>query len=288
MRPFGFSSLLFLDCERGGTDKLVYVEVGKMSYEDITNTAATLFHVGSAELRIVRIDLATDVVGYSVEWFRRRASVSRKRSGREIGTLYGDTMERGVETLTFGRRPNMFRIYDKLAQLCLRAKKICGLEPTLLNSTEAGNPHVPLTRVERQYGGGKIPSELATLASLRDRALTINPFEPLEFLAGPTPIPVSADLGGSQYLKLIGLRRLIELNGYQATVSELNQRTGGKGKRLIRHIQGLDDDEPNEPPDLLSLYRESLACQLDPHCYRGVGNTPPATRSMDAESDDGS
>jgi len=128
---------------------------------------------------------------------------------------------------------------------------------------ESWTEGVAVTRVERQYGGNRIPEQLATLGRIQAEALNINPFEPLEFSAtGFAPIP--DDLGGSAFLKTLGMRTLVEDLGRQGAMAELNHRSRGKAKRLLRGIPGYSgNDEPVKFPDLLTKYRQSLAAQLD-------------------------
>jgi hypothetical protein len=266
LRPDGLSSVLYLNSKASGSDKLVLFGVGEMSFAEITSQVATLFYGDTERLKVKRIDLAVDVVDYSVRWFKGHTSVAMKRSGCEFGRLYRDERAR-VETLYFGARPNVIRIYDKLAQLRVQTRRTKMRWQQVGASPHAGNESCeqsrPLTRVEHQYGGGRIPQELETLGNLRDKALNINPFEPLEFSAtGYAPIP--DDLGGSPFLKTLGMRTLVADRGLQGAMAELNHRTGGKAKRLLRSIPGYsDEDEPVKFPDLVTKYRQSLAAQLN-------------------------
>jgi len=286
LRGHGFSSLLFLNSKPRGSDKLALIGVGAMSYERIKSEVGALFGTDIQALEIMRIDLAVDLFGYSVKWFKDNVCASRRSSRGEVGRLYRHTVRRGVETLYIGAWPNQFRIYDKIAQLEAEARRAKWQQQTVGTQRHAHGEllrqGVPLTRVERQYGGGKIPEQLATLGNLAEKAPTMNPFEPLEFLSGPTCLSIPADLGASQFLKCFGMYMHKQLHGYQATLAELNKRSKGKGKRLVRNIEALGGAQHTQPPDLLSLYRETLACQLDPLGHHGAGNTSPAVVSMEA------
>ncbi len=253
--------MLYIDNKSSGTSKLVLKDVGGLPYRRVLDEAVALFQTDVLALKVTRIDLAVDVNGFPVTWFRDHICVRNRRSRCEIGTLsYRTTVSREVETIYLGARPNLFRIYDKIAQL--RAEN----HGAPLDKSWPKNAIV--TRVERQYGGKRIPKQLATLGQVREQALRINPFEPIEFSpAGPGPIPVG--LGGSAYLKVLGMRKLVADRGLQGAIAELNQRTGGKGRRLLRGIQGFsDNDQPMELPDLLTKYRQWLAAQFNDNTYQ--------------------
>ena len=63
---------------------------------------------------IMRIDCAADIYGHSVEWFRQNARVTLKRYSSEHSRFVSEHAQ--VQTLYFGKRPNLFRIYDKIQQ----------------------------------------------------------------------------------------------------------------------------------------------------------------------------
>jgi len=50
-----------------------------------------------------------------------------------------------------------------------------------------------LTRVERQYGGGRIPDEISIVGALFRNVATINPFEPLVLCPNGKPDPCPDD-----------------------------------------------------------------------------------------------
>jgi hypothetical protein len=271
LRNLGLSSRLYLTSRATGSHKLVLIGVGAMSYEEILNQLRAVFVTDVLALRIARIDLAVDVFGYSVAWFRDHTYVAKKRSGGEIGkSSYGAVATRVVETLYFGTRPNLFRIYDKWAQLEAEAardrRRIQRFSAASDNASEPPSYDTCLTRVERQYGVGKIPMQLATVGALAKDALEINPFESLQFTTGTDISTVPAHFGASTYLKVLGLKALIASCGYQGALKELNPRNGGKGKRLADAlVPYMQDGQRTKSPNLASLYRQFLSAQLAPN-----------------------
>jgi hypothetical protein len=74
--------------------------------------------------------------------------------------------------LYFGKRPNIFRIYDKTEEQRVeyrRANRKRDAEKQMLTFEERyGHSETEiLTRVKRQYGGGRVPKQIATLGRLQ-------------------------------------------------------------------------------------------------------------------------
>ena len=111
LRRYGLSSILYFDCRWSGNHKLEIVGTGMMTLPEIASEINNVFDVDPRSAEIMRIDLAVDVQGYPVEWFQRRARVSHKRYTSEYGRFVSEHAQ--VQTLYFGKRPNIFRIYDK-------------------------------------------------------------------------------------------------------------------------------------------------------------------------------
>ena len=87
---------------------------------------------------------------------------------------------RGVETIYFGKRPNVIRVYNKVAErqyqysrMLARAKRN-NIPVTELQTFEQIYGHSPtgcvLTRVERQIAGGRIPEQIGTFGAPAVRA----------------------------------------------------------------------------------------------------------------------
>ena len=272
LRGAGLSGILYLVSRVSGSNKLVISRAGGLPYRHILGDIGALFDVEVLALQVMRIDLAVDVVGYPMAWFRENVAVRRRYCRDEIGTVsYRTKVRRGIETMYFGRRPNLIRVYDKIAQLKAEGRRRKKLDDIPNADKESWPDGVNVTRVERQYGGKGIPSQLSTLGAIQVEGPIIDPFKPLEFSAlGSAAIP--DDLGGASFLKAFGLTRLIQERGCHASIAELNRRTGGKGKRLFCNVLGYRSKEVKEAPDLLALYRQSLATQLEQESTGRVGN----------------
>src|SRR6266446_1471864 len=136
-----------------------------------------VFQVDAEKLSIMRLDLAVDVPGISVSWFAEHTRVRHKRWLARLGVI--DTSEMGnreIQTLYYGKRPNVIRIYNKVEEYRAQYQRILrrvppGVTPPtfadLFRVFEFG--HI-LTRVERQMGGGRIPAAVATVGDLRNCA----------------------------------------------------------------------------------------------------------------------
>jgi len=73
-----------------------------------------VFAIDAAQLTIMRIDLAADIKGIPVHSFKGNVRAKWKRTASEIGR-YSMVGKLGVETLTLGKRPNVYRFYNKIA-----------------------------------------------------------------------------------------------------------------------------------------------------------------------------
>src|SRR5215472_13088683 len=89
---------------------------------------------------------------------------------------YARMGQKYVQTYYLGKRPNCFRVYDKLAEYhCQYARFMRKLsdaaEPPSFEELY-GYPAngITLSRVERQIGGGRVPAELQTFGCLRASA----------------------------------------------------------------------------------------------------------------------
>ena len=119
LRPFGYKTIVHLFCKHGerGDHKIEIVDTGTMGFREMVHEVRRVFSIpiGSEPfLDVMRVDLAADVNDVPVSWFKDRVRVQFKRFGCEIGTYI--QMGRGPETLYFGKRPNCFRIYDKVEE----------------------------------------------------------------------------------------------------------------------------------------------------------------------------
>lgn len=195
----------FLDA--GGNHKLEFLDTGKRGFSFLLGECMRIFDIDPLKCGVMRVDCAADVPGVGVPWFHQRTRVRWKQFASEIGVLcmepagadaslvYAQMGKREVQTLYFGKRPNYYRIYDKVAQwraeyLQFRGRdnsaralvkrtmkagatpediewqfKAIGVNPDaddcipsfeeIYGISETG---YTLTRCERQIGGGQVPT----------------------------------------------------------------------------------------------------------------------------------
>lgn len=274
LRPYGYELVLHAHCKhgKGGNHKLELMETGQKLFKDLVSEINRVFVVDPMQLQIMRIDLTADVVGVPVWFFQDSLRAAFKQVANDIEkAVQFSRLGRGeIQTLYLGSRPNCFRIYNKIAELKKQyaALKRNETEEQQLPSFEElyGYPSegLVLTRVERQFGGSRIPDELSTLRALKENATTFDPFASLEFLScnKPEPDPDAYDL--MKFLAGLGLCHLIREHGMQRTRKFVNKQSRGNAARTFRE---LSDFLPRTGtdfsiPDLTGLYRDSVQKQL--------------------------
>jgi len=261
----GLPSKLYFRHRRNGNHKLEIARTAGMTLHGIISAIGKLFLIDPWLLEIMRIDFAVDVPDYTVEWFRRRARVIHKRSSAEHGQF---SFERTtIQTLYFGKRPHLFRIYDKAEQERSQHRHSCKrnrneLGHSVFEQKYGYSPDTVLTRVERQYGAGRVPKEIGTLAKLQQNVLTLNPFERLRFLPSTISENSANQLTGDAFLKTHGFLRLLELHGNAEATRILDHKTSRNTQRLLRQLHCMLADPQYEPPDLVRLFREAVQQQL--------------------------
>jgi hypothetical protein len=97
--------------DRKTGDKLELVETALLSLAEMRSIQEEVFAHPARENRVLRIDLAADVEGTTVDWFRENTQVRMKQMMREWH--HTTASGRHAETLTMGQKPNQFRVYDK-------------------------------------------------------------------------------------------------------------------------------------------------------------------------------
>jgi hypothetical protein len=265
LRCYGLRSILFMGQRRNLNHKLVIIGTGTMKLSEILSEVEEVFVIDPMRAEIMRVDFAVDVRDYSVEWFRRRVRVSRKRYTSEYDRFVSE--HTNVETLYFGKRPNIFRIYDKTEEQRVDYRRLIRKAKAPIPTFQARYGHTEneiLTRVERQYGAGRVPEQIATLRRLQENALRFNPFESLRFLPSTISEESVNQLTGDEFIKAHGVLRLVEQLGHHEARRLLDQKTGRNTGRLLAQISNsLSPDPKCVPPDLHKLFREGICKQLD-------------------------
>ena len=217
LRSYGYEAILHMWCFYGKHDhKIELLDTGKRTFAGCVAEIERIFDIDPLKCGVMRVDCAADVPHIPVSWFHQWVRVLWKQFANEMGVMtlersgasasvpYAQMGKRQVQTLYFGKRPNCYRIYDKVAEwrdeyqrairghnsaALLKRMKKAGATPDeiLWGLSNAGfNPDaedvlpsfeqiygIPengyvLTRCERQVGGGELPTIPAPGKPARD------------------------------------------------------------------------------------------------------------------------
>lgn len=96
------------------------------SFQELLYEIESVFQVYPSTLGIMRLDLAVDVIGVPVSLFQDclRAAYKRMVSDFENAEQFVRMGQRDVETIYLGKRPNCFRIYNKIAEFKTQYAKL--------------------------------------------------------------------------------------------------------------------------------------------------------------------
>ena len=128
------------------------------------------------------------------------------------------------------------------------------------------HPDSTLTRVERQFGGGRIPEVISTFGKLC-HAPQFDPFDVLE-ITGDTGanLPAVHECDSvTEYMAGRELHRMISEMGLQAARRWLNKESGGNGARMLKRFHRfLPGSEANSVTvkHIFDTYRASVIRQL--------------------------
>src|SRR6266496_83050 len=209
----------------------------------------------------------------------RSSSVSTTRESASNTSSLG---KKEFRHSILGSGPNLFRIYDKVAEWQNQHRELRKQAGTAeipdFHSFYGVWPDTVLTRVERQIGGGKIAQRItikrenetahvSTLGELRKYAPEFNPFGNLELSQAALP-PQPSDFSDiNQYMAVIWARAIMPEWGMHAFRQWLNQHTNRNANRWFkRYGHWLSDGSGNSDSinssDLYERYRESVSKQL--------------------------
>lgn len=184
LREYGFNVRLNLYCQmdKAGNHKVELIDVAQMRRTQILQEIGQIFDINALSLPVMRVDFAVDVPDLPLQWFRETVRVEHKRFRAAVtGQPFYSEMGKGsIQTLYFGKRPNLIRIYDKQAEYQDQYRTLI----RKLGKDVASNRDSVLTRVERQMGG-RIPPEVATLRQVIGSGFTFKPFSRLKIIDHP-------------------------------------------------------------------------------------------------------
>jgi hypothetical protein len=278
LRKFGYPVILHTHNlhDRRGNHKLELVETGATRYSQMRSEVERIFDVDPGRLDLMRIDLAADVEGVPVSWFESNIRAKYKRWTAGIGMLapgveYSEMGSKGVQTFYLGKRPNVVRIYNKVAERQyqyrrLKAKAKREAEPLSQTFEQMfGHPEdgFILTRVERQMAAGRVPEQLSTFRKLRNAA-EFDPFESLAFAGVGKPEPNPYDYDLNIFLAGTQFRKLIERDGFHRVRQFVNQHSQRNASRFFQTYADFLPDHSYliNAQGLFQRYRQSVFQQL--------------------------
>jgi hypothetical protein len=318
--PFNIDAVVHLYLRFGRPNhKVEIIDTGEKTLDEMACILTQLFAVDPWGLEIMRIDLAADIEGTPVPWFKDHAYVNRKQFSSRIEKSFEQEIQfigmgtATAQTLYAGKRPCLMRIYDKLAEWRRELRKIeseyrrfnarmDGMDmtdeqmyygqlvaPTFEQYCKARGylyqPGSILTRIERQIGGNRISPEVRTVGDLR-YAHELYPFAGLRIMPGadeqiPTAPPEGASL--RNWLAALGFERLKErLGSAQLAHSVVLKYGKGNGKRIL---ESLAECRPsgNQALTLDAIqesYRRSTMLQTSNSSEGGIYLSPTYEREI--------
>lgn len=272
LRQMGIDALLHVHYRfrEPHDNKLEILDVGKKPYSEMTQLIEAVTPVDAAKLGVMRLDLCADVQNVPVMWFQPRARFEFKRFAREDGELkYAMLGTDGVQTLTAGKRPNVFRIYDKPAECRFQFHRLMRKRPAdapeLDFEREFGfSPESVITRIERQMGGRDV-APIPTFADV-SRLPEFNPFSRLQTVGGDNCVtPTVEEVGLSDWLMGTRLSQLAHEMGMQQFRRWLNRTSSGNASRMLSKYARYfpcADKGGIATEGIYEIYRESTRRQL--------------------------
>lgn len=302
LREYDIDAVLHLDYKFGeGTHKIEIIDAGKKTLSDMAEVVKRIFAVEPDPLEIMRVDLAADIEGIPVHWFRDNSRFKYKRfasrieKSKESELVFVEMGTADAQSLYAGRKPNCIRIHNKVAEWEKQWRKImrdfdrfnAGLRNFELTKEQNyyGVRMAPdfqqfcrwegfdyhdgdiLTRVERQIGGDRFPEGLRTFADLRKLA-SFNPFEALQIFGkhAAQPVPKPGGIPMRDFLAIKGLQQVVnEYGGMQPAVAFVQRYAKGNGKRLIDKF-GAFLSSPDVPgiteSAVFEAYRKTVTPQI--------------------------
>ena len=127
-RVADIEAVLHLNAKKTGTHKIQIVEAGRKCAGQIADTISKIVNDHPDLLGVSRVDTCADVVdGPEVKWMAQTVRAKSAQWQAEFGKAelrdenghkvpWSEMGKREVQTMYIGKRPNCFRVYDKLAE----------------------------------------------------------------------------------------------------------------------------------------------------------------------------
>jgi hypothetical protein len=277
LRPVGIDARLQYSLKRDendpheGESKLEILDAGTKPFSELAAVIERTIDGPIDDLELMRLDLCADIYEVPVVWFLERTRVMFKRVAYEVGQLkYSRIGKAGIQTIAAGKRPNMVRIYDKIAEYNeqlrrLNRKRRFDAEKATLKSEFGVSDQATMTRVERQFAGRRIPLNIGSFGKLANLP-SFNPFTNIEIFNGNAArVPTRNECGFDEWMKGTFLRERQEEMGRQQFCRWLNVESSGNGARYRRKFAAFlesDSDDRLTSDTLFAAYRESVMKQL--------------------------
>jgi hypothetical protein len=238
--------------------KLDFTDTHLLSAHDIVWKICSVFQISPEQtltLKVARIDFTADTSGTPVQWFKEHCRVLKKRGSEDYESVKTAT-NRGITTITFGKSPDLYRIYNRIAEK--RERK----EEVLYPGMHTGAPVPVITRIERECRGRKIPAEVHTLSRLFDNAEDFDPFQNLVLTPGGRS-SATDDWDPKRWLMNLGLAYAVQQLGEAAVRSRLN-RDRNAHRFFPKYTELLQAGLPGPTREhLRNSYRNSTVLQLN-------------------------
>jgi hypothetical protein len=277
VRPVGIDALLHYSLKREENDphegehKLELLDTGKKGYSDLAGQVEAVIECSADDLDIMRIDLCADMYGVPVEWFLGRMRVRFKRIAHEFGIpKYQRIGKAGIQTVSAGRRPNIVRVYDKVAECKdqlrkLQRKRSRDADELTLEREFGISENAVITRVERQFGGQRIPRAIECFGLL-SRLPEFNPFTNIEICNGTgARVPTIPECGLDTWLTGTLLHQFQTEMGEQQFRRWLNANSAGNAARYRKKYADFlqpEGDNLLTNETIFQTYRKSVMEQL--------------------------
>lgn len=275
LREYGIGLRLNLYCkmDKAGNHKVELIDSGSLTRSQMLAEVGQVFEVPASALGVMRVDFAVDVPKLPVQWFRETVSVAHKRFRAAVtGQPFYSEMGNGdIETLYFGKRPNVIRIYDKQSERrheywAMVRKLGKDVEPPTFESIYGCSMNdTILTRVERQIGT-RIPPEIASLQRLFESAFEFQPFAALKIIDHAASIPPDSNQSFETYCTGLHLRSIAERDGMQAVkrfISKHSKRNAAWAwKKYRSYLPSASDSYGITAAQLQGRFVESIVKQL--------------------------